>query len=99
MSAEYRLNVQPSSYFESQFPNVPRTVFLLFVDHGAAMPYRPSGQEAVQADDYLTSFGMGMQFDWGKRASMRLSVAKPTRDNANETTSHRFSANFALNWP
>jgi hemolysin activation/secretion protein len=99
MSAEYRLNVQPSSYFESQFPNVPRTVFLFFVDHGAAMPYRPSGQEAVQADDYLTSFGMGMQFDWGKRASMRLSVAKPTRDNANETTSNRFSANFALNWP
>jgi hemolysin activation/secretion protein len=99
VSAEYRLNVQPSSYFESQFPNVPRTVFLLFADHGAAMPYRPSGQEAVQADDYLTSFGMGMQFDWGKRASMRLSVAKPTRDNANETTSHRFNANFALNWP
>jgi hemolysin activation/secretion protein len=99
MSAEYRVNVQPSIYFESQFPNVPRTVFLLFVDHGAAMPYRPRGQEAVQADDYLTSFGMGMQFDWGKRASMRLSVAKPTRDNANETTSHRFNASLTVNWP
>jgi hemolysin activation/secretion protein len=99
MSAEYRRNVQPSSYFQSQFPNVPRMVFLAFVDHGAAMPYRPSGQEAVQADDYLTSLGIGMQLDWGKRASMRLSVAKPTRDNANETSTHRFSANFALNWP
>jgi hemolysin activation/secretion protein len=99
MSAEYRRNVQPSSDFQGQFPNVPRMVFLVFVDHGAAMPYRPSGQEAVQSDDYLTSFGIGMQFDWGKRASMRLSVAKPTRDNANETSPHRFSANFALNWP
>jgi hemolysin activation/secretion protein len=99
MSAEYRINVQPSSSFESQFPNVPRMVFLVFLDHGAAMPYRPSGQEAMQADDYLTSFGLGMQFDWGKRASMRLSVAKPTRDNANEISSHRFSANFAVNWP
>lgn len=99
LSVEYRHQLQPGSEFYSQYPNAPRMIFLAFVDHGGAVPYRPRGQKAVQSDDFLTSLGAGLQLDWGRRASLRVALATPLRDNANESKSPSCHASFTVNWP
>jgi hemolysin activation/secretion protein len=47
---------------------------LVFLDHGAAFPYRRGGSSS---DDYLTSIGAGITFDPSPRFSGRLVVGVP----------------------
>lgn len=101
LSLEYRHEFAWSSDFRSRYPNAPNITYLAFIDHGGAFPYRPTGQDQRVKDDYLTGYGMGLQFVWDKRATLRLAVAAPTRENANELDQRdlRLHAALSINWP
>jgi hemolysin activation/secretion protein len=60
----------------------PVVQMLGFIDHGAALPYRP-GQSTTQ-DDYLTSAGVGFIIDFGSRVTTRVTAAWPLEQNPAE---------------
>ena len=60
----------------------PTGQVLGFLERGAAFPYRP--WQAVSEDDYLTSAGLGLMLDFGRRMSLKLTLAYPLDSNPNE---------------
>ena len=63
LSVEIRQGLGAIEYLERE-PNAPRWQWLAFIDHGAAIAYRPGNLKAVQRDDFLTSAGVGVVVDW-----------------------------------
>ena len=79
-SVELRLAQSLAEYMqESAMP--PSLQWVAFIDHGGALPYRPGILKRSRQDDFLTSAGVGVLFELGKRFSGRLSVAQPIHGN------------------
>jgi len=76
----------------------PVVQVLGFIDHGAALPYRP-GQSTTQ-DDYLTSAGVGFIIDFGSRVTTRVTAAWPLEQNPAERLqrSPRVLAALNITW-
>ena len=70
--------------------------WVAFIDHGGALPYRQGILKEVSKDDFLTSAGVGMLFELGKRLSGRLSLAQPIHGNPAEVRDRRPRAHFSL---
>lgn len=96
-SAELRaaLNAPPQDSITG-FP--PLVQALVFLDHGAALPYRP-GQSTTK-DDYLSGAGVGLMMDFGSRISTRLTFAYPLDNNPSELNrrSPRILAGVNVSW-
>ena len=63
---------------ELSYPIMQKVQGVMFIDHGAAFPYRGSGGSA-EPDDYITSFGFGASMSFTDRISGSLVVGFPTR--------------------
>jgi hemolysin activation/secretion protein len=76
----------------------PLVQVLAFLDHGAALPYRPG--QATTKNDYITGAGVGLMMDFGSRISTRLSIAYPLDNNPNEQNprSPRILAGVNISW-
>ncbi|MDO9050366.1 MAG: ShlB/FhaC/HecB family hemolysin secretion/activation protein [Methylotenera sp.] len=76
----------------------PLVQALVFLDHGAALPYRP-GQSRTK-DDFLTGAGVGLMMDFGSRISTRLTFAYPLDNNPSEMNprSPRILAGVNVSW-
>lgn len=76
----------------------PTVQGLVFLDHGAAFPYRP-GQKNTE-DDYLSSAGIGLIMDFGSRVSARVTLARPLRANPADpdSDSPRIHAGLNIAW-
>ncbi len=77
LSVEIRQGLGAIEYLERD-PNAPRWQWLAFIDHGAAIAYRPGNLKAVQRDDFLTSAGVGVVMDW-RNVNARLVLAAPLK--------------------
>lgn len=77
LSVEIRQGLGAIEYLERE-PNAPRWQWLAFIDHGAAIAYRPGNLQAVQRDDFLTSAGVGIVMDW-RNVNARLVLAAPLK--------------------
>jgi len=100
MSAELRIG-RTLEEFQAADPNAPNFTGIVFLDHGGALPYRPGILKESTHDDYLTSVGAGVLFDWNERITGRLVLAQPLRGNPAELHDRRprmhVSVNIALN--
>ncbi|MCC5794615.1 MAG: ShlB/FhaC/HecB family hemolysin secretion/activation protein [Chromatiales bacterium] len=95
------LLIGDSGYFISGEIQAPLRVFgeaesgrsdlraLLFVDHGAAFPFRPPGSGARSSDDYLTSIGVGLNLSWRSRVTGRAALGVPLDDPFDNQSSVR----------
>jgi hemolysin activation/secretion protein len=73
----------------------PMVQVLGFIDHGAALPYRPG--QGNSHDDYLTSAGVGFIIDFGSRVTTRVTAAWPLDRNPAERLQHSPRVLAALN--
>jgi len=100
MSAELRIG-RTLEEFQAADPGSPNLTGIVFIDHGGALPYRPGNLKESTHDDYLTSVGAGVLFDWNERVTGRLVIAQPLRGNPAELHDRRprmhVSINIALN--
>jgi hemolysin activation/secretion protein len=96
VSAELRIG-QTLAEYQAAHPDAPRLTGLVFIDHGGALPYRPGDLKESTHDDYLTSVGAGVLFDWGERVSGRLVIAQPLRGNPAELHDRRPRAHVSIN--
>jgi hemolysin activation/secretion protein len=100
MSAELRIG-RTLEEFQAADPGAPNFTGIVFIDHGGALPYRPGNLKESTHDDYLTSVGTGVLFDWNERVTGRLVLAQPLRGNPAELHDRRprmhVSINIALN--
>jgi hemolysin activation/secretion protein len=99
----YALSAELRAVAYAPAPDTPaglRPVFqvLSFVDHGAALPYRP-GQSTTH-DDYLTSAGVGFILDFSSRVTTRVTAAWPLDQNPAERRqrSPRALAAMSIAW-
>lgn len=99
-SAEWRYRFQDPAK-ETQGPSDVRFTGLLFIDHGAAFPFRPAPLLDATGDDYLTGAGFGVNVDIKRNTSARLSFAWPLRDNPADAQPRKPQINFSLSysWP
>lgn len=76
----------------------PSVQVLSFIDHGAALPYRPG--QGITKDDYLTSSGMGVIIDFSNRVTTRLTAAWPLNQNPAERRQRvpRLLASMNIAW-
>jgi hemolysin activation/secretion protein len=76
----------------------PMVQALVFLDHGAALPYRPG--QGINSDDYITGAGVGVMVDFGSRVSTRLSIAYPLDNNPSELNPRtpRILAGVNISW-
>jgi hemolysin activation/secretion protein len=76
----------------------PAVQALVFVDHGAALPYRPGLSKTH--DDYLGSAGIGMIMDFGTSVSARLTLAYPLKSNPSviNPKTPRIHAGINISW-
>lgn len=72
---------------------------LVFLDHGGALPYRPGDAEQSTVDDYLTSAGIGMLFEFPHGPSGRLVIAQPLRSNPAELHDRRPRVHASITIP
>ena len=100
MSAELRIGRTLEEY-QAADPGAPVVHGIVFLDHGGALPYRPGILKESTHDDYLTSVGVGLLFDFSDRITGRLVLGQPLRGNPAELHDRRprahVSLNFALN--
>jgi hemolysin activation/secretion protein len=76
---------------------VQRSNLFVFLDHGAAFPFRGDGASSTKAEDYLTSVGVGLDFDVIDSLLFKLSVGFPLKHKTQyNQDSYRISA--ILNW-
>lgn len=75
----------------------PDLTGLIFLDHGGALPYRPGDLKASTHDDYLTSVGAGVIFNFSDRVSGRFVVGQPLRGNPAELHDRRPRAHVSVN--
>jgi hemolysin activation/secretion protein len=92
MSAEY---AYPLGLTDEDW--VQRSNLFVFLDYGAAYPFRGDNEPSKKADDYLTSVGVGLDFDVIDSLLFKLSVGFPLKNaSLYDQDSHRVNA--ILNW-
>ncbi len=67
--------------------------YLLFFDHGAAIPVKGDG-EGTNRDDFLTSIGVGLDFNLSKVISAHIVAAKPITHRTDDKDSGRVNFNI-----
>lgn len=83
--------------YQAADPDAPDLTGLIFLDHGGALPYRPGDLKASTHDDYLTSVGAGVIFNFSDRVSGRFVVGQPLRGNPAELHDRRPRAHVSVN--
>lgn len=93
-SAELRVPLNsPPPVSITGFP--PLLQGLVFLDHGAALPYRPG--RGINSDDYLTSVGAGLTMDFGSKISVKMTAAHPFGHNPAELNHQSTVLHAAVN--
>jgi hemolysin activation/secretion protein len=67
--------------------------YLLFLDHGAAIAFKGNG-EGSDRDDFLTSVGVGLDFQLSKVVSAHITAGKPLIHREDENDSGRVNFNL-----
>ena len=96
MSAELRIGRTLAEY-QLADPGAPVVHGIVFLDHGGALPYRPGILKESTHDDYLTSVGAGVLFDFSERVTGRIVIGQPLRGNPGELHQRRPRAHVSLN--
>ena len=101
MEWHYALQAPQDTSDASAAPNASQWTGILFLDHGAAFPYRPAPLSGHTHDDYLTGAGLGVIAQWGRHVTGRLTVAWPLQDNPALSTQKqaRWMASLTYTWP
>lgn len=86
------LKPTPATFTTSVSPGVQTLVFL---DHGAALPFRPGLPNT--SNDHLTSAGVGLVLDFGSQVSARMTAAFPLKKNPGELRQRNPKIHFGLN--
>ena len=89
------LNSLPPGTSSNSYPLFQSLVFL---DHGAALPYRPG--EGENNDDFLTSVGLGATMDVGSRVTAKVAFAFPLAKSSAEQNQRdpRIHASIVISW-
>lgn len=74
-----------------------RSNVFVFLDHGAAFPFRGDDGADSQTEDFLTSAGAGLDFDILTSLSFKLSVGAPL-SNKSFYNQDDYRINAVLNW-
>ncbi|MBT0964026.1 ShlB/FhaC/HecB family hemolysin secretion/activation protein [Denitromonas iodatirespirans] len=96
VSAELRIGRTLEEY-QLADPDAPNLTGIVFIDHGGALPYRPGNLKESTHDDYLTSVGFGLLFDFSERVTGRIVIGQPLRGNPAELHDKRPRAHVSLN--
>ncbi|QID19302.1 ShlB/FhaC/HecB family hemolysin secretion/activation protein [Nitrogeniibacter mangrovi] len=96
MSAELRIGRTLEEYQAAE-PGAPNLTGIVFIDHGGALPYRPGDLKESTHDDYLTSVGAGVLFDFSERVTGRLVIGQPLRGNPAELHDRRPRLHASIN--
>lgn len=96
VSAELRIGRTLEEY-QLAAPDAPNLTGIVFIDHGGALPYRPGSLKESTHDDYLTSVGFGVLFDFSERVTGRIVIGQPLRGNPAELHDKRPRAHVSLN--
>lgn len=93
----YTLSVEYAYPFNFADTWVQYSKVFTFLDHGAAFPYRGDGESESKSEDFLTSVGVGLDFDLFDRVSVKLSAGVPLVNKSfYDQDSYRINATF--NW-
>jgi hemolysin activation/secretion protein len=84
-SMEASLPVLPSDWTSGGNPFEQKIRAMIFVDHGAAFPFTPPGQH-ITKDDFLTSVGGGLIFNFSKIMNAKILVGVPLAKRIGETS-------------
>lgn len=100
-SAEVRYALQNPQANATRNANIPLVSGFLFVDHGAAFPYRPTPLNDVTKYDFLTGAGFGLVADWKSHITARLALGWALQNNPVEKPqrSPRLHGTVSYNWP
>ncbi len=74
-----------------------RSNVFAFFDNGAAFPFRGNGEPQTKSEDFITSVGLGLDFDVLESVSFKLSVGVPTR-NKTFYNQDDYRINVIVNW-
>ena len=74
-----------------------RSNVFAFIDNGAAFPFRGDGEPDTKSEDFITSVGLGLDFDVFETVSFKLSVGVPTR-NKTFYNQDDYRINAVVNW-
>jgi hemolysin activation/secretion protein len=74
-----------------------RSNLFVFLDHGAAFPFRGDDGPSTRSKDYLTSAGVGLDFDVFDSVLFKLSVGVPLQ-NESFYRQDDYRVNAILNW-
>ena len=74
-----------------------RSNVFAFIDNGAAFPFRGDGEPQTRSEDFLTSVGVGLDFDVFETVSFKVSIGVPTRNKAFYGQDD-YRINAILNW-
>lgn len=74
-----------------------RSNVFAFIDHGAAFPFRGDSEPDHTSEDFLTSVGVGLDFDVFESLSFKLSVGAPLR-NRSLYNQDSYRVNAIVNW-
>ena len=96
VSAELRIGRTLEEY-QAADPDGPTLHGIVFIDHGGALPYRPGNLKESTHDDYLTSVGVGVLFDFSERVTGRIVIGQPIRGNPNELHDKQPRAHVSIN--
>lgn len=96
VSAELRIGRTLEEYQLAE-PGAPVLHGIVFIDHGGTLPYRPGNLKESTHDDYLTSVGFGVLFDFSERVTGRIVIGQPLRGNPAELHDKRPRAHVSLN--
>ncbi len=67
--------------------------YLLFLDHGAAIAFK-GDDEGTDRDDFLTSIGLGLDFELSKVISVHITAGKPLTQREDKKDSGRVNFNL-----
>ena len=95
VSAELRIGRTLEEY-QLADPDAPNLTGIVFIDHGGALPYRPGNLKESTHDDYLTSVGFGVLFDFSERVTGRIVIGQPLRGNPAELHDKRPRAHVSI---
>lgn len=74
-----------------------RSNVFAFIDNGAAFPFRGDDEPDTRPVDFITSVGLGLDFDLFESVSFKVSVGVPTR-NKSFYDQDNYRINAIVNW-